>query len=146
MCVHTRAHAREHAADPDEKTASEWGRLDLVERALDRGAKPTAADAGGYTALHYAAQRNHAAVCNLLLNRGALVNASACGATPLHRAAHAGAKDAVAVLLARGGDPSAVDTSFASALPLAVDKARAQGHAEVERALLAAHSGISKPT
>jgi len=116
--------------------------LDLVERALNRGAKPTATDAGGYTALHYAAQRNHAAVCTLLLNRGALVNANACGATPLHRAAHAGAKDAVVVLLARGGDPAAVDTSFASALPTAADKAREQGHADVERLLLAARDSL----
>ena len=116
-------------------TAAEWGRVDLVEKALGRGTKAEAVDAGGYTALHYAAQRNHAAVCTLLLRRGADVNARQCGATPLHRAAHAGALDAIKILLAHGADPGLVDSSFSSALPLAVDKARAQEHLEVVHVL-----------
>lgn len=48
-------------------------------------------DNTGYTALHYAARKNHYEACKLLIESGAKINAQTNGgATPLHRAAMMG--------------------------------------------------------
>jgi ankyrin repeat protein len=43
-------------------------------------------DEYGYTPLHFAAQHGHIPVVEYLIRKGANVNASKCGASPLHRA------------------------------------------------------------
>jgi hypothetical protein len=112
-------------------TAADYGRADLVQACLQRTSAANATDAGGYTPLHYAAQRNHVGVVELLIERGADVNANACGATPLHRAAHHGSYACCKLLLDHGADPRRIDTSFSTALPTALAKALAQGHLDV---------------
>ena len=72
-----------------------------VERLLSSGTKPSACDAVGYTALHYAARNGHLGIVDLLLEAGADVNAAACSFTPLLRAAFMGHADVVARLIAR---------------------------------------------
>jgi ankyrin repeat protein len=60
-------------------------------------------DNGGATPLHYAADRGHQDVVELLLTSKAEVNArDSSGDTPLKRAAYMGHRDVAALLLASG--------------------------------------------
>ena len=80
------------------------------EAALVRhGADVHALDHQNSTPLHWAAARDSAACCRLLLSAGAAVNAAAEeGWTPLHAAAVHRASASAAELLAAGADPSRV--------------------------------------
>jgi hypothetical protein len=109
--------------------AASRGDSAAVQRCLARGDPPSTPDAFGLTALvgmrprpnpgpthlvrrqHYAARRNDAALCVRLLDAGADVHVAARvgGATPLHRAAAAGAHEAARVLVAAGASPAAVN-------------------------------------
>ncbi|XP_034950955.1 ankyrin repeat domain-containing protein 39 [Chelonus insularis] len=68
---------------------------------LSKGISASATDSAGYTALHYAARSGHLAICSLLLEHGADVNAvtKSGRATPLHRAAMMGNIEMVEFLL-----------------------------------------------
>ena len=67
-------------------------------------------DDRGRTPLHYAAKGDHAAVVQLLVSRGADVNAADLrGLTPLHLAAMANAEVTVGILLGAGADPTLAD-------------------------------------
>lgn len=78
------------------------GRLDAVRQLLDRGA---ALEREGWAPLHYAASGPDVAVVELLLSRGAKVDArSPNGTTPLMMAARNGSEASVAVLLKQGAD------------------------------------------
>lgn len=81
------------------------------------------------TPLHVAADKGRLAVAELLLQRGAQVNAKTdLGAiTPMHDAAFSGQTTMVASLLAHGADPNACDAEF-NATPL--KWARFNGQAE----------------
>ncbi|MBL8289576.1 MAG: ankyrin repeat domain-containing protein [Rubrivivax sp.] len=73
-----------------------------VRRLLERGA---AVNRPGWSPLHYAASGPEPKVIELLLARGALIDApSPNGSTPLMMAAGYGAVDGAALLLARGAD------------------------------------------
>lgn len=75
-------------------TAAEYGKLDDVRKAIERNKLGVHSfDEHGYTALHYAAQRNHVDVVRYLLSKGAKVDATKNGSTALHRAAAAGRKN-----------------------------------------------------
>jgi ankyrin repeat protein len=64
----------------------------------------------GWTALHEACCSGHAELIQLLLSRGANVNARCRdSATPLHKAARSGCEAIICILLASGADPAAVD-------------------------------------
>ncbi|KAF2356382.1 Ankyrin repeat-containing domain [Trinorchestia longiramus] len=64
----------------------------------------------GMTGLHWAADRGHTEVVDLLLTNGAEVNArDDSGQTPLHYAASCGHVAVVSLLLQRGADPSMCD-------------------------------------
>jgi uncharacterized protein len=81
------------------------GRLDWVQRLLDRGA---AVNRKGWTALHYAASGPEPKVLALLLDRGALIEAPSPNATTaLMMAARYGDERSVDLLLARGASPRA---------------------------------------
>lgn len=90
-------------------TAALKGQTDWVQRLLDRGARLEGlVEPGGrgWTPLHYAASGPQPAVVQLLVARGAQVDArSANGSTPLMMAARYGSEDGALWLLARGADP-----------------------------------------
>jgi ankyrin repeat protein len=78
------------------------GRLDWARRLLERGAKP---NREGWSPLHYAATGPEPKVVELLLARGAMLEArSPNGSTPLMMAARYGSEASVELLLARGAD------------------------------------------
>jgi ankyrin repeat protein len=78
------------------------GRRDWVQRLLDRGAR---LQSDGWSAVHYAATGPDSSVVQLLLDKGARVDArSPNGSTPLMMAARYGTEASVALLLARGAD------------------------------------------
>ncbi|XP_065345629.1 ankyrin repeat domain-containing protein 39-like [Cloeon dipterum] len=89
-------------------------------------------DNAGYTALHYAAKAGHLDVCQLLIRRGADVNAvtKAGLASPLHRAAMCGKHSICELLLKSGADVNLQDADGNSAL------SRANGHHKVAELLI----------
>jgi ankyrin repeat protein len=80
---------------------------------LARGADVDAAEGDGMTALHWAAERGHVAVADVLLSAAAAVEAKTrIGSyTPLHVASRRGHGDVVRRLLEAGADPDAVTTN-----------------------------------
>lgn len=86
--------------------AAESGAADLVQRLLTAGAPPDLRSRDGFTALHYAAGENRAAVVELLIAAQASVNAASDvhRLTPLHLAAKRGHLDMVRTLIGHGAD------------------------------------------
>jgi ankyrin repeat protein len=81
------------------------GQTDWVRRLVDRGAQ---VNKPGWSPLHYAATGPEPAVVQLLLERGAQVDAlSPNRSTPLMMAARYGDPASVDLLLAKGADPKA---------------------------------------
>ncbi len=93
--------------------AAAIGDVDLVTRLIDEGAQLDGAvieDETAYTALHRAAIRGHRDIAELLLERGANVEArDFSGARPLHFAVENGHQDIVELLLAHGADVAVKD-------------------------------------
>jgi ankyrin repeat protein len=95
------------------------GRVEAVRRLLAAGADPNAADSIGFTPLHQAAALGHRAIAELLLDRGAELDAQttrlytgpgqtiASGGTPLHAAVANQRLALVKLLLQRGAAPDA---------------------------------------
>ena len=109
-----------------------------VRSLLDQGVDVNAAQGDGMTALHWAADRGHAEVVELLLAASADLEATTrVGSyTPLHLASRGGHGRVVHRLLAAGGDPGAVTTNSGVA-PLHL-AAAAIGGADAVAALLEA--------
>jgi uncharacterized protein len=96
----------------------------------------TAEDSEGYTALHIAAQSEHDVIVQLLLSKGAAVDArSQTGATPLMRAQR---MRTVNMLLSAHADVSAVDDDSFTAL----HHCAKQGAAECVYKLLLQHGAV----
>ena len=97
------------------------GDLAAVTALLGRGVDANAAQGDGMTALHWAAEKDHADIAKALLARGANVRATTrLGAyTPLHLAARRGHAAVAALLLDGGADANAAATTGVTALHLA---------------------------
>ena len=116
--------------------AARNGDVEAVRSLLADGADVNTAQGDGMTALHWAAERGHAAVADLLLSAGATVEATTrVGSyTPLHLASRGGHGAVATALLDAGADPRTTTTSSGvTALHLA---ARAVDGAEAVTALL----------
>jgi ankyrin repeat protein len=107
-----------------------------VQAQLAGGADVNAAQGDGMTALHWAAERGHAAVADLLLSSGAAVEAKTrIGSyTPLHLASRSGHGSIAIALLDAGADPHATTTG-SGVTPLHLAAAAMDG-AEVVTELL----------
>ncbi|CAN0512534.1 unnamed protein product, partial [Ectocarpus sp. 12 AP-2014] len=80
----------------------------IVEALLKRGANPSIAAEGGFTALHIGAQERNATVVKMLTNAGAdlEVVAGSDGLTPLHAAVRGGDSEVVRTLIEAGANPN----------------------------------------
>ncbi len=117
--------------------AARRGDAEAVRSLLDQSVDVNAAEGDGMTPLHWAAERGHAGVAELLIAASADVEAKTrIGSyTPLHLASRGGRVPIVKMLLEAGGDSDAVTTnSGVTPLHLA---AGAIGGAEAVAALLA---------
>ncbi len=115
--------------------AAQRGDLDAVRRLLREGADVNAPQGDGMTALHWAAERGDASLCEVLLYAGARVDAGTRIGhyTPLHLAARAASEAVLGLLLRAGSDPNAVTTNSGAA-PLHL--AAASGDRSVIAALI----------
>lgn len=99
--------------------AAYFGKTDLVQKMLDRGAAIDGA--GNWSPLSYAAFNGHAAIVRLLLQRGArLEMASENGTTALMAAARNGHAEVVKLLLDYGANPLAVNMAGQNAVSFAL--------------------------
>ena len=113
--------------------AAKSGAVSRVQQLLEQDASLIfVRDADGSTPLHCATWKGHLAVVELLLSRGADINATNqndhWGTTPLHAAAHANQRAIAEVLIAHGADIHATnlngrtplaETEFHKAKPVA---------------------------
>lgn len=116
--------------------AAFFGTDEAVEPLLDAGAAVDAASRNPMrvTPLHAAAAGRHGAICRLLVERGADVNAVQRDSfTPLMAAARNGDEALVALFIGAGADPAARADDGRSAADLAGEA----GHEELARALRA---------
>jgi ankyrin repeat protein len=102
------------------------GDAERVSFLLKVHAEVDAADAWGWTSLHWASEEGHASVVRLLLDGGADVGARTIdGATPLHYASVNGHEPVVRLLLDKGADVDAVDSIGRTPLHRANKRGRA---------------------
>lgn len=106
--------------------------LDVVKLLLDYGADPNASTDDDVTALVAATAAGACAIVDLLIVKGANVNVSAGGATPLHIAADFGNDKLVDSLLKAGANPDALDDDGTKPIMAAALK----GNHEIVSALL----------
>jgi uncharacterized protein len=117
--------------------AAHFGRLEIAQILLDRGANPNAVsrNLNANTPLHAAVAGNQREAVVLLLQHRANVNAIDSGGwTPLGLAAHDGRGPIIEILLATGADPNKPNGQGET--PLAV--ARQQDHQDAVALLLSA--------
>ncbi|MCW5664053.1 MAG: ankyrin repeat domain-containing protein [Piscinibacter sp.] len=109
------------------------GQLDWCEKLLQRGAR---VNQPGWSPLHYAATGPNPRIVELLLARGAEVEAvSPNGSTPLMMAARYGSEESVRLLLAKGADTSRRNERDLSAADFARLAGRAQLADTLQRAV-----------
>ena len=121
-------------------TAAVLGRLDVVAALLEADpAQAHATGAHGIPVLYFPVIGNHRVIAELLLERGAELNAGAGGTTPLHGAAMFGRREMAAWLLASGADANARNYENHTPLRVALDRE----HGEVAE-VLRAHGGMEE--
>jgi ankyrin repeat protein len=121
--------------------ASFFGRGEMVERLLDRGAEVNAVARNPMAVqpLHSAAAARDTAIIMMLLDHGADANARQAGGwTPLHAAAMFGDAPLAELFLSRGAVADLTNDQGKTARDLAVEK----GHTEIAR-LLERHTARS---
>ncbi|XP_076346093.1 ankyrin repeat domain-containing protein 54-like isoform X2 [Tachypleus tridentatus] len=97
--------------------------LAAVQRLLDSGVDPCAADERRRSSLHFSACKGNVEICKLLLERGANPNQrDIIGNTPLHLAACTSNIEIVTLLLKAGTDINALDNSGRTPFHLAQSK------------------------
>ena len=105
------------AADLRLAEAAKSQSTEAVRALLAEGAPVSEGDASGFTALHWAAQWDHAEIAELLIGSGADVNAAnRYDVTPLALACTNASGGMVKRLLNAGANPSAVEATGATAL------------------------------
>ena len=111
------------------------GDLEGVQAELDNGVDVDEKDdLWGRTPLHIAAEEGHKEIAELLIAKGADVNAKdSVGFTPLHEAAFYGQNEIAELLIAKGADVNAKDDNFVGT-PL--NRAAWKGHKEVVELLI----------
>ena len=121
--------------------AARAGDVEAVTHLIAEGSNPDLSAGDGMTALHWASERGHGDVVEVLLKAGARVDVETrVGAyTPLHVASRRGHSTVVKALLAAGADPDAT-TANSGVTPLHL-AAAADGGADAVLALL--ESGAS---
>ena len=100
-------------ADSSVADAAQRGDEDAVRALLDQGADVQTAHTDGMTALHWAAQRGHVEMAEVLIYAGANLDAvTRIGHhTPLHVASRSGHAEVVRVLLEAGSDATTQTSS-----------------------------------
>ncbi len=118
------------------------GNTEKAKALLDEGANVNATSKGRGTVLHGAALKGQSDLVELLVKRGAAVNAKddKYGATPLHLAAYKGHRTVVQILLLAGADVHAKDKEGDTPL----DNALSGGHRDVAE-LIKTLAGKSRP-
>jgi ankyrin repeat protein len=117
---------------PDLLQAVIEGDLNRLQRLLAAGADPNIADNAGWTALHFAAQRQDVSQVRALLDAGAEVDpADAHGDTPLFRAVftYRGSASTIEALKAAGADLHRRNVEGVSPRSLAQSLADGEGRA-----------------
>lgn len=99
--------------------AVQGGKIGIVSRLLDSGAKPNSEDGKCRTPLSYAATASFPRIVKMLLSRGAYINLEAPNGSPLVGAIMAGSMESVRVLLEHGADPWVKDIKT-GCLPLII--------------------------
>jgi len=104
------------------------GDIDQVQQLISKGTDVNAKDRLlGWTALHTAASSRRRAIAELLIAKGADLNATdKRGRTPLHLAVESGQKDMVELLIAKGADVNAMSGRGENALSLAQKRQRTE--------------------
>jgi ankyrin repeat protein len=109
------------APDAPLADAAMRGDVEQVRSLLRSGAEVNAAQGDGMTALHWAAELDHAPMAEMLIAAGARLEALTRlgGYTPLHLAAEAGSAEVTRKLLGAGANVHAASTTGVTALHLA---------------------------
>ncbi|MEJ2705466.1 MAG: ankyrin repeat domain-containing protein, partial [Sedimentisphaerales bacterium] len=105
------------------------GDIKLVQSLLDDGVEVNEEGPEG-TALYRAAEKGYIKIVELLIAKGANVNAkktkSPVGDTPLHSAARAGHKETILLLIAKGADVNVKNEAGQTPLDLAISNNRSE--------------------
>uniref|UniRef100_A0A671X4N1 Ankyrin 1 n=1 Tax=Sparus aurata TaxID=8175 RepID=A0A671X4N1_SPAAU len=105
--------------------SSKYGKVDVAELLLERGANPNAAGKNGLTPLHVAVHHNNLDVVKLLVSKGGSAHSTARnGYTPLHIAAKQNQMEVASCLLQSGATPNAESLQGITPLHLASQEGR----------------------
>uniref|UniRef100_A0A8C8A1X9 Ankyrin 1 n=1 Tax=Oryzias sinensis TaxID=183150 RepID=A0A8C8A1X9_9TELE len=105
--------------------ASKYGKVDVAELLLERGANPNAAGKNGLTPLHVAVHHNNLDVVNLLVSKGGSPHSAARnGYTALHIAAKQNQVEVANSLLQHGASANAESLQGVTPLHLASQEGR----------------------
>uniref|UniRef100_A0A6Q2X9J3 Ankyrin 1, erythrocytic b n=1 Tax=Esox lucius TaxID=8010 RepID=A0A6Q2X9J3_ESOLU len=105
--------------------ACKYGKVDVVELLLERGANPNAAGKNGLTPLHVAVHHNNLDVVKLLVSKGGNAHSTARnGYTPLHIAAKQNQIEVASCLLQYGASANAESLQGITPLHLASQEGR----------------------
>jgi ankyrin repeat protein len=126
---------------PELHLAAHRGDIDKVRSSLEKGTKIDVRDKAMHTPLFYAASAGQINVVDLLISKGADVNAKDIrgGETPLFYAAKAGQKNVVELLIDKGADVNARGSQHSGAL----ESAAWLGRSDVAELLIAKGADVN---
>ena len=116
---------------PNIHEAAAEGNIKRVKQHLVEGVDVNAKFKDGWTPLHMASEGGHREIVDLLIAKGADINATAgagdgVGWTPLHEAAEGGHKKVVELLILKGADINAKNGDGRTPLDLAIEHKNAE--------------------
>ncbi len=132
-----RKHGGKSGAEFSIQAAIAVGNIEAVKQHLAAGSDVNAKNSDDWTPLQIAADKGHKEIAELLIDKGADVNAKSgpFRETPLHNAASGGHKEIVELLIAAGADVSAKGLVFyGERTPL--HRAAGQGHKGIAELLI----------